>query len=696
MTAALDEKDTEDELYPFHNCNIHENRFIAKVCCAFPLAFFLVICTLVLLGAFKYNFMLLVICAILNTTMWLWVTGTAACGIWGSWIAADQIRTAQEGIQEVKVDKEVKDRDVFVYQETARGPSKKPPGDSGSDVSTEASTTPTPPTTAADAEVESGGAHAGPSDDDEELFHLIVLPNYKEEEEMLEETLVALKEAADSRTFRIVLAMEAREKEAEDKANRLKEKFSCHFAWIQIALHPANLEQEHLDGSSGPEVPGKASNLKWGVKIGWEECKKEASLDLSKVMLTIADADCIFHPGYFRLLRKEHIKLKNQGGNQQEWTMWQAPQLPYRNFWVSPIPSRTWGYVSTMYEFGGVSSLACGGHHMVFSSYSLPLNLAMNAQAWDGDVIAEDHHAFIKCFFYAIHAEAKSKLKTWEGVVPRLYVKPVFLPVKSTSCVSSESYWQTWVDRWNQATRHTQGVAEFSYALLATYDCIMTLPWNIKSFHLFFRMWKVVFRLWCMHMLPILQGVALFVLTLYWYIKERQVPMCPDRIWVMGGDKNPPAETILCGLAGAWCLVWPMFIPLMLITFSNYLFVKTMFLDPYEKEAHGKKKLSLWTKQNGGNVEDLPDMPECTRWGSIRHALAVVIIVDCVVLVGPIMVPYGMITMLLAYWNVCFKGNQFTYIAATKAMSDKAIPNYGSTEDSGTGGSAKNAAEKMA
>ena len=31
-----------------------------------------------------------------------------------------------------------------------------------------------------------------------------------------------------------------------------------------------------------------------------------------------------------------------------------------------------------------------GGHHMVFSGYSLPLQLAYQAESWDGDVIAED------------------------------------------------------------------------------------------------------------------------------------------------------------------------------------------------------------------------------------------------------------------------------------------------------------------
>eukprot|EP00747_Dinoflagellata_sp_TGD_P033840 gnl/TRDRNA2_/TRDRNA2_136866_c0_seq1.p1 gnl/TRDRNA2_/TRDRNA2_136866_c0~~gnl/TRDRNA2_/TRDRNA2_136866_c0_seq1.p1 ORF type:complete len:101 (-),score=17.97 gnl/TRDRNA2_/TRDRNA2_136866_c0_seq1:55-318(-) len=33
------------------------------------------------------------------------------------------------------------------------------------------------------------------------------------------------------------------------------------------------------------------------------------------------------------------------------------------------------------------------------------------------------------------------------------------------------------------------------------------------------------------------------------------------------------------------------------------------------------------------------------------------------------MVPYGLVVGIMSYWNVCFRGNKFTYIAASKAMA---------------------------
>merc|ERR1719261_1122190 len=140
----------------------------------------------------------------------------------------------------------------------------------------------------------------------------------------------------------------------------------------------------------------------------------------------------MFHPDYFNAITKDFYALREKQENEHEWCMWQAPQLSYRDHWRAPACSRVWTYISSMYEFGGVSGLHWGGHHMVFSGYSMPLHLAVAAQSWDGDVIAEDHHAYIKNFFYSAHASAMQSLsdqKFWsDGCQPMLQVRPIFLP----------------------------------------------------------------------------------------------------------------------------------------------------------------------------------------------------------------------------------------------------------------------------
>ena len=75
-----------------------------------------------------------------------------------------------------------------------------------------------------------------------------------------------------------------REEKVKDKAQQLKvhgelsllpvlvelatdwqEKYKDNFSLLESTYHPENLEEQHKDGSEGPEVRGKASNLKWAV-----------------------------------------------------------------------------------------------------------------------------------------------------------------------------------------------------------------------------------------------------------------------------------------------------------------------------------------------------------------------------------------------------------------------------------------------
>merc|ERR1719199_635816 len=209
------------------------------------------------------------------------------------------------------------------------------------------------------------------------IVHLVVLPNYKEDESIMATTLESLAQVSGSSYLRIVLAMEDREgQKALTRAEHLLERFAACFAAISVTVHPSDLQEEHPDGTVINEIPGKSSNLKWAVCKGYEQCE-EAGINTSAVIVTVADADCIFHPSYFAEISREFGDLRAASGGQHRWTIWQAPQLPFRNYFASPAPSRIWGYIASTIEFGGVAGLALGGYHMTFSSFSLPLELVM-------------------------------------------------------------------------------------------------------------------------------------------------------------------------------------------------------------------------------------------------------------------------------------------------------------------------------
>lgn len=606
-----------DDLYPFYQANIHERRFAARFFRALPLALTIAIIGIVIFACFKSEMLLLWICAVLNVALWLWITTTSLFGIAGSYLVTSELAEKER---------------------VALG--KKPAS----------------PNTRLSGDADSDG-----------VMHLIVFPNYKEPEDVMAETLACLSEAEDSYQFHVVLAIESREgEEGREKAVRLQDKFSSNFADIAITIHPADLTQEHQDDSCDLEVPGKASNLKWAVGQSYDTLRKRSSDLVANVILTVADADCMFHPSYFSSVSKDFNELREKPGAQHQWCMWQAPQLSFRDHWRAPVCSRIWTYVSSMYEFGGVSGLHWGGHHMVFSGYSLPLKLAAAAQPWDGDVIAEDHHAYLKNFFYSAHNSAEqslmndSKFLFDDGCQPMLQVRPVFLPVKSSPVISDEGYWQTYVERWQQAKRHAQGLAELPYAMLVIWDALCTLPVRTYSFDLFYKMTRVLVRLLCMHVLPVCQGVSLAVISLYWLYRRGHLKMCPSHLTVYEAiDTNYG----ICWLGGAWTLIWPMMIPFVFVIIANYTFYSSSFLGP----AWAKHRSTLWNKENGGG-----ELSACYNFSWIA--------VDCAVFTTVMMIPYGLIACFLAMWNVCLNGNRFKYVVAAKATKEST--NYGATDDS--------------
>lgn len=603
---------TADSIY---KSNIHERRLVATFCRAVPMLSVLITTSLCLYGAFRETLVLLWVSAFFNVVFWIYIVTTGLQCMYALLVKLHRL-------------------DV-----------------------TPASSAPLPCSgTHADSGAVESADDTSKSTNSDSMVHLIVLPNYKEDEAMLADTLRSLAESETSKSFWIVLAMEEREgDEGKQKAIRLQSRFASDFARVIYCNHPMGVVERHEDGSEHLEVPGKASNLKFAVDRGYQECSV-FGIQSDCVLLTVADADCIFHPLYFSQVGREFDELRKV--NQHQWTMWQAPQFPWRNFYTSPIVSRVWGYLASAYELGGLTGTSWGGHHMVFSCYSVPLALAHNAQAWDGDVIAEDHHAWLKCFYHWVH-HAANKNPALLHDQSAIRVRPIFLPVKSTS-VANEVYWKSWTDRWQQAKRHAQGVAELPYALLATYDICRTCLWpkRIFSWSLLYRMVQVILRLWCMHILPICQGIALGALTVKWILYNRHLPLCPDRLYFVGNpDEYFQAEKYLCGFAGAWALTWPVLIPWFLIVVSNVLVMHQCFLRPAAVNGH----LSLWHSEDG----------KVPAKHGLLTALSVILF-DCIFGMCWILVPYGLLVQLIAYCNVLLYGNsQFSYVCASKGTTSK-------------------------
>jgi hypothetical protein len=268
----------------------------------------------------------------------------------------------------------------------------------------------------------------------EDIRHIVIIPNYRESVEKLRHSLEALTRQKDAACqIWVVLAMEEREEGAVEKARSLQREFRGRLGGVFYTLHPANLPGE---------VAGKSSNEAWAARWARKHFVDRLGHNIRHITITSCDADSCFHPHYFACLT--YYFSTDQGRHHR---FWQAPVLFHNNVWKVPT------FIKFIMAMTGVLQLAglANPHVQNFpnSTYSASLYLVDSVDYWDPDVISEDWHMFIKCFF-----------QNRGGVT----VEPIYLPVSSDAPLSS-TLWRTAVNRYEQAKRHAWGVSDVPYAI---------------------------------------------------------------------------------------------------------------------------------------------------------------------------------------------------------------------------------------
>ena len=293
--------------------------------------------------------------------------------------------------------------------------------------------------------------------------HVVVIPNYKESEEKLRTTLRALAQA-DGAGLRIipVLAMEEAEAGAYRKAAALEREFSAAFPVFLCTFHPAGLPGE---------VRGKSSNEAWASRRAYEELVERGGMGLDYLTVTSCDADTIFPKAYFDCLTYFFATDPRRYRR-----FWQAPIFFYNNIWRVPAPLRVPNALSGLIHLSRLSRR----RRVLFSqsTYSLSLRMAHEVGYWDRDVIPEDWHMFLKCFYML------------GGTVD---VQPIHLPLGNDGALSHTPR-ATYVNQYLQVRRWAWGAVDVPYAALNTLQRTeIPLPRRLLRFWYFFEnqlMWS--------------------------------------------------------------------------------------------------------------------------------------------------------------------------------------------------------------
>jgi hypothetical protein len=305
----------------------------------------------------------------------------------------------------------------------------------------------------------------------DEIRHIVIIPNYTESIDKLRMGLDSIAASPIASRIIAVLAMEEREGEAgREKAATLVQEYRGRIGRVLPTFHPFGLPGE---------VVGKSSNENWAGRRAKERLIDVEGGDIRAFTITSCDVDTVFRADYF-----PYLTYKFATNPDRYRRFWQGPIFYYNNIWHVPAPARIQHSLSGMTHLGRLSR---GFFRMVFpqSTYSLSLQMATEVGFWDPDVVPEDWHMFLKCY-YALGGKVD--------------VETMYTPIYMDG-IRSKTYLRTFLNYYDQNRRHAWGCSDIPYATLQFLDH-PEIP--------FFARWR---RLWGLVETHLLWSTQWFLIT---------------------------------------------------------------------------------------------------------------------------------------------------------------------------------------
>lgn len=265
------------------------------------------------------------------------------------------------------------------------------------------------------------------------IYHLIFLPVFREEWDIVDATFEALQKTRyPKEKYMVVLAGEARARDHfQEISSRAKEKYGETFFRLFITEHP--------DGIPG-ELAAKGANIHYAGVQTQKEIDALA-IPYEKIIVSAFDIDTIVHPDYFACLTATYLDQKNPTR-----ASYQPVVLYNNNIWDAFAPMRLAAFSTT---FWLMTELARPDRLFTFSSHSMSFRALVDVGFWQKDVVSEDSRIFLQCFM------------RYNG---EYRVVPIYIPV-SMDTVMAGSALKSFVNLYKQQRRWAWGVEHFPYMI---------------------------------------------------------------------------------------------------------------------------------------------------------------------------------------------------------------------------------------
>lgn len=288
--------------------------------------------------------------------------------------------------------------------------------------------------------------------DYDRIYHVIMLPTYREELSILEEAFEALKREK-YRTDRMIVVLGGEERDRENflqYKNAIEEKYRGVFAKLLFTIHPAGTEGE---------IPGKGSNLKHMATV-LQGVIDAMNIPYDDVVVSAFDVDTVAHEQYFARLAYLYLTEPNPTRSS-----YQPVTLFSNNIWGAAAPVRIAAFGTT---FWLLSELVRPERMWTFSSHSMPWRMLVDVGFWEPDLVSEDSRIFMQA------------LLRYDGAYR---VTPIFLPV-SMDTVAGGTYMESLFALYRQQRRWAWGVEHIAY-MISKFKEHPLMPKRIKFRYLF-------------------------------------------------------------------------------------------------------------------------------------------------------------------------------------------------------------------
>lgn len=265
------------------------------------------------------------------------------------------------------------------------------------------------------------------------VWHLIILPYYKEGYEIIKSTCDAIARASypKDRILVVLTGEERAGEEAREIGERIMREYAGKFGKFLFTMH--------VDKPG--ELAGKGANETWAAHIAQREIVDAMGIPYERVILSVFDVDTVVTKNYFSRLSYCYLTAKNPLR-----TSYQPIPLFVNNIWEAPAIARVIAFSSTFWH---MMNQMRPERLTSFSSHAFPFAALVELGFWQTNVVSEDSRIFWQCFL-AFDGD-------WR-------VEPLFIPVSMDANVG-ETFWKTLKNLYLQQRRWAYGCENIPYFL---------------------------------------------------------------------------------------------------------------------------------------------------------------------------------------------------------------------------------------